>query len=320
MDASRGRKLSCTPVKSSARDVDRRQGRSSQWMEGCLTLAEPRMPYKTILIHLSNESRARAALGLATMLAHRFEAHLIGLYVFPNYRLSPPIALPFGNEIAGQIRGAIKQEAEKVRSVFSEMTAAQPFSSEWRLVTADRRRPDQVVLEHARAADLVVANQADPAWEWSDILDFPDVLAIGAGRPVVIVPNFGRYDRLPRVVTVAWNGTREAARAVADALPLLQLAEQVNVLAVRDGPLPEGYLPDTEIAAALARHGVKADVAEVIATEYTIGEEIRVRAIEQGSDLLIMGCYGHSRMREFALGGVTRHMLRETTIPILFSH
>ena len=235
--------------------------------------------------------------------------------------MTPPIPLPFGAEIAGQIRGAINEEARQLKAIFDEMTATQPIVSEWRSITTDRRPPEQVVLEHSHAADLIVASQADPTSKWSDILDFPDSLALGAGRPVVIVPNYGRHERPPRIVTVAWNGSREAARAVADALPLLQQAEAVNVLTVRDGrPLPEGHLPDTEIAAALARHGVKVDLADIVATEYTIGEEIRVRAIDRGADLIVMGCYGHSRMREFALGGVTRHMLREMTMPILFSH
>lgn len=279
------------------------------------------MPYKTILVHLSSEERARSALGFAIGVAQRFQAHVIGLYVFPSYPLTPPVPLPFGMEIAGQVRGAINEEARKVKTVFDEMTANQPFVSEWRSITTDRRSPEHIVLEQSHVVDLVVASQTDPAWKWSDILDFPESLALGAGRPVVIVPNYGRHERLPRVVTVAWNGRREAARAVADALPLLRQAESANVLTVRDGkPLPEGHLPDTEIAAALARHGVKVDLADVIATEYTIGEEIRVRAIDRGSDLIVMGCYGHSRLREFALGGVTRHMMREMTMPILFSH
>ena len=282
---------------------------------------EQPMPYKTILVHLNSEDRARASLGFAMSLAEHFKSHLIGLYVFPAYPLTPPVPLPFGAEVAGQIRAAIRQEAEKLKAIFDEVTASQPFVCEWRAITTERRPPLEVVLEHARAADLVIANQTDASRKWSDILDFPVSLAIGAGRPVIVVPNFGRHDRLPRVVTVAWNNRKEAARAIADAMPLLEAAEAVNVLTVRDGrPLPEGYLPDTEIAAALARHGVKVDLADVIATEYTIGEEIRVRAIDRGADLIVMGCYGHSRMREIALGGVTRHMLREMTVPILFSH
>ena len=180
-----------------------------------------------------------------------------------------------------------------------------------------------IVHEESEAARfaVVIASQSDPDWKWSDILDFPETLAMGAGRPVLVVPNFGNFQNMPRVISIAWNGRREAARAVADAMPLLRQAEAVNVLCVRDGkPLPEGHLPDTEIAASLARHGIKVDLAGIVATEYTVGEEIRVRAIDRGADLLVMGCYGHSRFREMAFGGVTRHMLREMTIPVLFSH
>lgn len=279
------------------------------------------MSYKTILVHLTDERRARAVLALANRLAEKFEAHLIGLYVFPSMRLTPPVPLPFGAEISGQIRAGLKQDAESVKAVFDEMTSRRPFVAEWRSITTERRPPDQVVLDHARAADLVIASQADPDWKWTDILDFPETLAIGAGRPVLIVPRFGNFEAVPRVITIAWNGRREAARAVADAMPLLKLAEAVNVLCVRDGKsLPEGHLPDTEIAASLARHDVKVDLADIIATEYTVGEEIRVRAIERGADLLVMGCYGHSRFREMAFGGVTRHILREMTMPVLFSH
>lgn len=279
------------------------------------------MSYKTILVHLTDERRSRSALVTANRLAQKFEAHLIGLYVFPAYRLKPPVPLPFGGQIAGQIRAGLEKDAEAVKAVFHEMTAQQPFVAEWRSITTERRAPEQVVLEQARAADLVVASQTDPEWKWSDILDFPETLAVGVGRPVLVVPSFGQFDHLPKVVTVAWNGKREAARAISDALPFFKMADAVNILSVRDSkPLPEGYLPDTEIAAALARHGVKVDLAEVMATEYTVGEEIRVRAIDRGSDLIVMGCYGHSRFREMALGGVTRHMLREMTVPILFSH
>jgi nucleotide-binding universal stress UspA family protein len=82
----------------------------------------------------------------------------------------------------------------------------------------------------------------------------------------------------------------------------------------------EGALPDTEIAAALARHGVKVEIMSAPVGRSSVGEDIQVRATDRGADLIVMGCYGHSRLREFALGGVTRHMLKDMTIPILFSH
>ena len=279
------------------------------------------MSYKTILVHLNQEPRARALVAAGIELAAKFEAHLIGLYVFPAFRVTPPIPLPIGGDLAGQIKGAIKREADLVKAVFDEMTRHQPFVSEWRAITDDRREPSAVVVSHALAADIVVASQRDPAWQFSDILDFPDRLALGAGRPVLVIPNFGTHKVIPRNVTVAWTNRRESARAVADALPLLKLADNVHLLTAADGrPDDGGALPDTEIAAALARHGVKVQASRPNVTEYTVGEEIRVRAIDLNADLLVMGCYGHSRLREYALGGVTRHMMREMTIPILFSH
>lgn len=279
------------------------------------------MSYKTILVHLGNETRARSALGYAVELARTYSAHLIGLYVFPAFRLTPPIPLPFGGDIAGQIRASIRQDMEKIKAVFDEFTAAQPFSAEWRSITTERRDPEEIVLEHARAADLIVASQADPDWSLTDVLDFPDSLALHSGRPVVVVPGFGKPPRPPRVALVAWNASRESARAVADAMPLLRDCKSTFVLTVDDGSrAAEGALPDTEFAAALARHGVKVEIEKVKPGEFTIGEELRVRAHERSADLIVMGCYGHSRLREFAFGGVTRHLLRDMTIPILFSH
>ena len=278
------------------------------------------MSYKTILVHLNHAARTPALMGAGIQLARQHDAHLIGLYVFPAYRLTPPIPLPFGADVAAKIRTSMKEDMERVRAAFEEAKANQPLAIEWRSITSERRDPESIVLEHARAADLVIANQADPDWTFSDILDFPEALAIDSGRPVYVVPNVGRSVVPPKIVCVAWNGKREAARAVADALPLLKSAQAVHVLSISERDAQEGALPDTEIAAALARHGVKVEITSAPAARSSIGEEIQARALERNADLIVMGCYGHSRLREFALGGVTRHMLRDMTIPILFSH
>lgn len=278
------------------------------------------MSYKTILVHLNHEPRARRLLDVAIDLARKFEAHLIALHVFPAYRLTPPIPLPFGGEIAAQLRGAIKKEDEAIKAIFDEMTARQPFVAEWRSITSERRDPAVAVIEQAHAADLVIASQADPNWQFSEILDFPDRLALAAGRPVIVVPNFGKHKGVPGNVTVAWTERRESARALADSLPLLKLADKVHVLAVHEGGTSSSVPQTEDLEKALIRHGINTFVSKPIATEFTVGEEIRVRAMDQQADLLVMGCYGHSRMRELALGGVTRHILREMTMPVLFSH
>jgi nucleotide-binding universal stress UspA family protein len=188
-------------------------------------------------------------------------------------------------------------------------------------VTSEHRDPASTVLDHARSADVVISSQADPDWEFTDILDFPERIALGAGRPVIVVPNFGEHRGMPRNVVVAWSRRREAARAVADALPLLKAAEKVHLITVTEGSDDaDAAATDEDIRQALIRHSVNVQASRSMATEFTVGEEIRVRAIDLQADMIVMGCYGHSRLREFALGGVTRHMLREMTIPVLFSH
>jgi nucleotide-binding universal stress UspA family protein len=279
------------------------------------------MSYKTVLVHLNHAARTPALMGAGIQLARQHDAHIIGLYVFPAYRLTPPVPLPFGADVAAKIRTSMKEDMERVKAAFEQAKANQPLSIEWRSITSERRDPESIVLEHSRAADLVIANQADPDWTFTDILDFPDALAIDSGRPVYVVPNAGRAVVPPKTVCVAWNGKREAARAVADALPLLKSADRVYVLTIAEREAAmEGALPDTEIAAALARHGVKVEIMSAPVGRSSVGEDIQVRATDRGADLIVMGCYGHSRLREFALGGVTRHMLKDMTIPILFSH
>jgi nucleotide-binding universal stress UspA family protein len=279
------------------------------------------MSYKTILVHLNHAARTPALMGAGIQLARQHDAHLIGLYVFPAYRLTPPIPLPFSGELAARIRTSMKEDMERVKAKFDEAKEGQQLVIEWRSITTERRDPESIVLEHARAADLVIASQADPDWTFTDILDFPEALAIDSGRPVYVLPTVGRCVVPPKIVCLAWNGRREAARAMADAMPLLKSAEAVYVLSISESAAEaEGTLPDTEIAAALARHGVKVEIASAPSAGPSVGEEIHVRAMNVNADLIVMGCYGHTRFREFALGGVTRHMLRDMTIPVLFSH
>ncbi len=278
------------------------------------------MSYKTVLIHLNNEHRARRLIQVGIEIATRFDAHLVGLHVFPAFRLTPPLPLPLGGEIAAQIRGSIKKEDESIRDLFDELTRHQPFPAHWHSITWDRQDPARVVTREAHSADVVVASQADPNWQFSDLLDFPDRLAMGCGRPVIVVPTTGRATGVPGNISIAWRNSRESARAIADAMPLIKLARRVHLMSVQEGPDDAAGYGLDEVEENLKRHGVVPVVARFVATEYTVGEEIRVRAIDENADMLVMGCYGHSRLREFALGGVTRHLLREMTLPVMLSH
>jgi len=144
---------------------------------------------------------------------------------------------------------------------------------------------------------------------------------MGSGRPVLLVPNEGLTSAAAERVLIAWSDTREASRAVFDALPLLQQAEDVRVVTISDDMLDPGREDrDLDICNTLHRHDVKCKSTEHIAAQADIGRSITQQAIAHRADLLVMGCYGHSRLSEFVLGGASRYQLRHMMIPIFMSH
>jgi nucleotide-binding universal stress UspA family protein len=223
--------------------------------------------------------------------------------------------------VLGSIAGAERKEAEELAAIFSRMTAKQPLTAEWRSLKVPHVDLASVVMDHGRAADLIIAGQTDPDWDLSPLMDFPERLAMESGRPVLVVPYVGRYPTIGRNVVIAWKSGREAARATFDALPMLLSADKVHILEVKQRADEEsGLAPDTTIAASLARHGIKPAVRTSIAPDISVGDEILSRLADMGADLLVMGAYGHSRMRELVFGGATRHIARHMTVPTLFSH
>jgi nucleotide-binding universal stress UspA family protein len=235
---------------------------------------------------------------------------------------APPIAIPYGAEVISAVLANERREAEAIEKVFLRMTAGQPVVAEWRSVKAQHADLGEIVMQHGRCADLIVASQADPDWDLSVVLDFPERLALESGRPVLVVPYIGRYAVVGRNAMIAWKASRESARAVFDAVPLLEGADKITILEIEErGKKSEGGLaPDTQIAAALARHGFKPTVQRTVAGDIGVGDEILSRLADAGVDLLVMGAYGHSRFREIVFGGVTRHIARHMTVPVLFSH
>ena len=171
-------------------------------------------------------------------------------------------------------------------------------------------------------SDLVIASQTDPQWPGSQRLDVADRMAIESGRPVLIIPNAGVHGRIGQKVLVAWNARREAARAAFDALPILQLAKDVRVVWVNPQSERERAqdIPAADICAVLARHGVNCQATELVAPRASVGETLLACAKSFAADVLVMGCYGHTRLREFVFGGASRHVLGQMSIPVLMSH
>lgn len=177
-----------------------------------------------------------------------------------------------------------------------------------------------MLILNARHTDLVILGQSKtPA-----LLDrhVADHVALGCGRPVLVVPYIGAGSTLGERVFIAWNGRREAVRAIHDALPLLERAKHVTVMAInpRAGAEEHGDVPCADICLHLARHGVEAEAAEVESGDVGVGDMLLSRAADASADLIVMGAYGHSRIRELMLGGVTKHLLEHMTVPVLMSH
>lgn len=277
------------------------------------------MAWKTITTQISNPGRAKVLLSVAGRLAERFNVHLIGLDATPTFAFAAPMMAPADVEA---IVAAESQRVRDLKEMFEAAAANRAFVGEWRELRIEDGDLPSAVLEHARASDLIVVSQTDPDWELSGLFDFPERLIMESGRPVLVVPYAGTCDGIGKRVTIAWSGKREGARAVFDALPLLKGAEVVTLLCVVGGEAePEpGELPGTAIAAALARHGVKVTVQKSVAEEIGVADDILSRLADNGSDLLVMGAYGYSRLREMVFGGVTRHILRHMTVPTLMSH
>jgi nucleotide-binding universal stress UspA family protein len=171
----------------------------------------------------------------------------------------------------------------------------------------------------ARRFDLSVVGQAEPDKPGPDHLIVESTL-FESGRPVLVVPYIQKAGlKLDRVM-VGWDGSRSAARAVADAMPLLVRAKATEVVIVTGERAKSDEIPGADIAHHLARHGAKVEVKQIVATDTDVANTILSHAADSSADFLVMGGYGHSRLREFILGGATRGILGSMTIPTLMSH
>ncbi len=273
------------------------------------------MSYKTILVHVDDQPRRAERLNLAFELTSRFEAHLVALFALdaariPSYALAE--AGPLVREIEARRRGEAARAAEQE---FRRAERPGIKAPEWRISPQDAF---SAVRLSARYADLVILGQPEP--DQAAARAFAEEVLLSAGRPVLFVPYTGRFRDVGQHVLIAWNASREAARAVSDALPLLARAQSVEIVAFSPDEADHGEIAGADIALFLARHGVKASAARQSAPDIDVGSQILSRIADSNADLLVMGGYGHSRLRELALGGATRTVLESMTVPVLMAH
>ncbi|MGH8502723.1 MAG: universal stress protein [Gammaproteobacteria bacterium] len=267
---------------------------------------------KDILVHVDDPEKC-AALDTAIGLAQRFNAHLSGLHVTSlfHYVAAKDVYVAGLWEAS---KDELRAAAQRAKERFAGATARAGINGEWHHVDGDAAT---VIGDYGRVVDLIVMGQ--PAENASPVTrDVADKLPLTTGRPVLYVPP-GFSGSPGTSILVAWNDSREAARAVNDALPLLVRAEHVIIMAVA-APDGDNEFPCADIAAHLARHGVQAVAARDWASDNRVGDRLLEQAARQKADLIVAGAYGHSRLKEIVLGGVTRHMFRHAPMPVLMSH
>ncbi len=286
------------------------------------------MRLKDLLVVLDTTPRSDVRLALALDLARRNDAHLTGLC--PLELLLPSdlgFALGGYPEVMAlqaavdEVQAKASEAAQGLEARFREALRREGVAGDWR--TADGPAAEAVAF-NARHADLTLLGQPDPEHPLPPSARgmVADTL-MTAGRPLLVIPYAGSFPSIGRSVLIAWTETREAARAASDALALIDPTASVTVLTISPpGSGSAGVaVPGAEIAAHLARHGLTVSAATTVRDATISDADVLLSyAADLGADLLVMGGYGHARVRELALGGMTRDMLRHMTLPVLISH
>jgi nucleotide-binding universal stress UspA family protein len=290
---------------------------------------------RDITVVLGESEQSDIRLDVAIALARRHNAHLTGLSAlgllapgrpFVQRRDGPALgAQPAPQMMAWgmapsylEVDTRAAEAAGRVEAAFREQLQFSGLQGSWRMAGGD---VSDAVVGQARQADLAILGQIDPGDPPPLGRHLIEAALMTSGRPVLVVPYAGRYKAVGARVLVAWNNSREAARAVSDALPLLAQAASVTVLEVSaTGRRPaDGGATGADIARHLARHGVNAE-AHAVAGSISVPDALLNYAADLSADLLVVGGYGHSRLRELILGGITRELLQHMTLPVLMSH
>lgn len=277
------------------------------------------MAYKSIVVHIDDSLTSEQRIGIAVRMARRFESRLTAMYSLGTKKAEVDITeLPL-DDIATRITE--REARERVESMLRRTAAASALANvEIRVLRGD---PVDAAIAEMRCADLSVIGQPDIE---NDKTGFGRRLMENAvlanGGPVLLIPYAGLIAGLGENVIVAWDGGREAARAVRDALPIIGSATRTTVLSLgnRSGPSEAAARSQALLATYLAAHGIRAELKSMPCTTDSAAELLLSQVADLDADLVVMGAYGHARVRELLFGGVTRTMFESMTVPVLMSN
>jgi nucleotide-binding universal stress UspA family protein len=289
------------------------------------------MSLKDLLVCFDRTDAGYARLELAFNLARASRVYLTGAYVLPEARVSPAGSVGFGfgppagmtgPAAEGVSAGGVLREAEAAEAAeqhFRSKLRLNGIEGEWHLL-ADG--DSAALIELAKSVDLTIAGQRPPNSQSNGVSRFrPEDIVVAAGRPVLIVPYAGAFETVGRRILIAWDGTREANRALHDALPLFTDPEATVVFVGSHERDLEQHRPAlNRVVDHLHHYGVAAKSEETLRGGLAVSDILLSRAADLAADLIVAGGYHHSQLREALLGGVSRELLEHMTVPVLMSH
>lgn len=274
------------------------------------------MSYPSVLVFIDSGKASERRLDFALKFARLHNAHLTALH------MSYGPLLPF--DPYGQVSGValewemeVEKKQKESRQDFTRRAKIADINYDWDCYRDTELGP---VMARARVADICLVGQALSDSTDNEInRNFFSQFTVNAGKPVLFIPAEKDFSPEFKHIVVAWNGGREAARAIADALPLLKAARLVSVISITSRS-EKVDLPDVDIAAFLARHKVNVDIERIEKPSAEAADFLLSRIDLKSADLLVMGAYGHTRFSEFILGGMTRSIMKKMSVPVLMSH
>lgn len=270
---------------------------------------------RTIALHLPSLAASDRLIDFATPIARRFGAKLTGVHVLPTVVVYADATVSMGTEFIVAQQETFQADAERIEAAFRDKAAAAGIDHAWLGGDAANEPTMRTVADRCQASDLVICAQYEESIPAAAGYS-PDEMVLSVGRPVVVVPTAGASAAIGRRILIGWNGKREAARAAFDAIALAEEGAAVRIATI-DG---KGESSAAALREALGLHGLHVELAAEKAEGQTIAERLFASAADFGADLVAIGAYSRSRIRETVFGGTSSRVLRDPKLPVLAAH
>ncbi len=276
-------------------------------------------PIRSIVVHLDGTDRTAARLRIAHRLAAIHQAALTALFAVAPRMVPWPQRPGDGTPKQTLFDEIDATRRARAKALFEQVTAGGAPACSWQELMGEP--PMRGFIRHALLADLLVVGRRDPtdAAGFDVPADFVESVIVGSGKPTLVVPGVGESTAEPQTVLVAWNSTRESARALAASVPILRRATKVHVVCATDD-IVDARQTLEDVGRYLQLHGVATAGVHRQPAHGDVGKGLLSLVTDIGAELLVMGCYGHSRNRELVLGGASRTVLHSATVPVLMAH